>query len=141
MADLARSSGSLIPSFDTTTNRDHYLAYGEHSLWRAVIMQALLDAGSDSKKRYMRLHKAQAISWLSGISEDFRTVCALAELEPRYVKERAREAIAAAKSSPRRGISPHGVRKEDVRLAQPPNTREPAEDAATVSYITARTAS
>ena len=67
---------------------------GDVAMWRAVITQALQDAGSDSKKKEMRLIKAQATSWLSGYSEDFYTVCALADMDPDYVREQAKEAIA-----------------------------------------------
>lgn len=66
---------------------------GEQALWRAVITQALMDAGSNSNKTELKYEKAQAIAWLSGRSSDFHEVCALAGLEPSYVKRKAREAI------------------------------------------------
>ncbi len=66
---------------------------GEEKLWRAVITQTLMDAGSNSTKYEMRLIKAQAVSWLFGISQDFKNVCLLANLSPEYVRERAKEAI------------------------------------------------
>ena len=67
---------------------------GEEALWRAVITQALMDAGSHSTKREMRFVKAQAIAWLAGTSQDFHDVCALAGLPADYVRGKAREAIA-----------------------------------------------
>lgn len=66
---------------------------GEIALWRAVITQALMDAGSKSNKSEMRYNRAQAISWLSGTGPDFNTVCSLAGFEPEYVIKKAREAI------------------------------------------------
>lgn len=66
---------------------------GEIALWRAVITQALMDAGSNSAKKEMRLEKAQAVAWLSGRSPDFHTVCSLASLDPNYVRQKAQEAI------------------------------------------------
>ncbi len=66
---------------------------GEKALWTAVITQALMDAGSNSSKRDMRLIKAQAISWLTGMSEDFIEVCMMAQLHPAYVRDRALKAI------------------------------------------------
>jgi len=66
---------------------------GEESLWKAVITQALMDAGSNSAKREARVDRARAISWLSGRSCDFLTVCSIAGLEPEYVIERAGQAL------------------------------------------------
>jgi hypothetical protein len=63
------------------------------ALWRAVITQALMDAGSQSKKMQMKKEKARAISWLNGESQDFKDVCENASLDVDYVKAKAREAI------------------------------------------------
>jgi len=68
--------------------------FGEKALWRAVITQALMDAGSLSSKREMKYHKAQAISWLSGTSPDFKQVCEMADMDYEYVREKAKQAIA-----------------------------------------------
>lgn len=66
---------------------------GEQALWRAVITQALMDAGSKSVKREAKLHRAQAIAWFSKRNPDFQLVCALAGLEVDYVFEKAHKAI------------------------------------------------
>ncbi len=66
----------------------------ETSLWRAVITQALMDAGSNSAKMELRKEKARAIAWLSGVSEEFDLVCHLANLPPHYVRKKAKEAMA-----------------------------------------------
>lgn len=66
---------------------------GEKSLWKAVITQALMDAGSKSPKQEAKFDRAQAISWLSGKSKDFATVCALAGFDPNYVLLKSREAL------------------------------------------------
>jgi hypothetical protein len=68
--------------------------HGEQSLWRAVITQALIDAGSNSQKMSHKVERARAISWLSSRSKDFMTVCALADLDPQYVFSKAKEAMA-----------------------------------------------
>jgi hypothetical protein len=67
---------------------------GERALWRAVITQALIDAGSESKKPEMKFERAQAISWLSGLSPDFSATCLMAGFDPLYIRQKAREAIA-----------------------------------------------
>jgi len=66
---------------------------GEEALWRAVIMQALSDAGSQSAKRETKFHRAQATAWFSKRNPDFQLVCSLAGLEANYVFERAHKAI------------------------------------------------
>ncbi len=73
-------------------NNNHRL-HGEVALWRGVITQALMDAGSDSQKDDARKAKAEAIAWLSGISDDFYAVCSLARLNPEYVKTGAKQAL------------------------------------------------
>lgn len=65
----------------------------ETALWRAVITQALMDAGSESRKPEAAQEKRQAIRWLLGNSEDFTTVCLNADLDPAYVRNKAVAAI------------------------------------------------
>jgi hypothetical protein len=62
-------------------------------MWRAVITQALTDAGSGSVKAEFMLAKAQALAWLQMCSEDFTTVCSLADLDPEWVRAKAKIAI------------------------------------------------
>lgn len=66
---------------------------GEIALWKAVIMQALVDASSRSAKWEARQQKVEALSWLRGTSRDFITVCQLAEMDPDYVRKMARLAL------------------------------------------------
>lgn len=66
---------------------------GEMALWTAVITQALMDAGSESRKPEAQHEKARAIRWLLGNSEDFITVCQNAGLSPQYVRSKAKSAI------------------------------------------------
>ena len=66
---------------------------GEEDLWKAVIFQALTDATSNSSKRKEKIEKANAISWLSGRSPDFKMVASLAGFELNYLQEKIREAL------------------------------------------------
>jgi len=63
------------------------------ALWRAVITQALMDAGNNFKNPENKNVKAHAVSWLSGYSDDFQQVCIMADMNPNYVKQKAVEAI------------------------------------------------
>lgn len=66
---------------------------GEMALWTAVITQALMDAGSESRKPEARHEKAKAIRWLLGNSEDFNIVCQNAGLDPQDIRHKAMRAI------------------------------------------------
>lgn len=63
------------------------------ALWKAVITQALMDAGNNFKKKEYKTIKARAISWLDGKSDDFKDVCEMAGLEPEYIRKKSGEAI------------------------------------------------
>jgi hypothetical protein len=57
------------------------------SLWRAVIMQACIDATSQSRKKRAISHKKKAREWLDKAeAEHFIDTCGLAEMEPKYVQ-------------------------------------------------------
>ncbi len=63
------------------------------AMWRAVIMQAVVDARSESSKAEMAYEKQQAKVWLEGRNADFYWVCWMAEMDPQYVRERAAYAL------------------------------------------------
>lgn len=62
------------------------------SLWRAVIMQAVVDATNKSKNRRAISHKKQAKQWFHDKPDHtFVETCILAEMEPNYVKMKVNE--------------------------------------------------
>jgi hypothetical protein len=68
-------------------------ARGETALWVAVITQAMMDALSKSKTPEMRYHKYEAIRWLSDNSKDFVMVCYFADMDPDYVRRKAKKSL------------------------------------------------
>lgn len=74
------------------STNDYYVT-GEQALWRAVITQALMDAGSTSKRLESKVARAQAVAWFNRRNRDLHTVCSLAGFEVEYVLDKAREAI------------------------------------------------
>ena len=68
--------------------------FAERSLFRAVILQALLDAVSNSKRTENILQKKLAQIWFDIDNKDFLAVCELAELSPFWVVRNAQIAIA-----------------------------------------------
>lgn len=83
-------------SYSYESNAAQLACFADHEpgLWRAVITQALMDASSHSSKPGTSKHKADAIEWLKGETDDFLYVCDQAGLDPDYVRERAQEALA-----------------------------------------------
>ncbi|CAL7961523.1 hypothetical protein MIDIC_20068 [Alphaproteobacteria bacterium] len=73
--------------------RDNSEEMGMQGLWKAVIMQALVDAASNSKKKQVKANKLRALRWLKGDSDDFVTVCMLANMNPNHVKQQVRTAL------------------------------------------------
>lgn len=65
----------------------------EISVWKAVIMQALLDCGTFSKKSSDRIEKERATEWFSVKNKDFVYVCSNADLDPEYVVKKAKNAM------------------------------------------------
>ncbi|MFC1659528.1 hypothetical protein ACFL0U_03115 [Pseudomonadota bacterium] len=61
----------------------------EIALWKAVIMQALVDLGSKSSKKMAKIHGIRSIMWFNLTNRDFLTVCSFASLNPYYVYQKA----------------------------------------------------
>ena len=65
---------------------------GRRAMWRAVVLQAVLDAGTASMQKRKRRNRRLARKWLTR-SPAFLMVCDFADLEPGYVIERAQAYI------------------------------------------------
>jgi hypothetical protein len=57
------------------------------ALWRAVILQALLDIKTISNSNTANLNKAKAILWINLNKKDFLDACQRAELNPNQIYE------------------------------------------------------
>jgi len=55
------------------------------SLWRAVVLQALLDIKSIGHNDMVNVNKAKAILWINLNKKDFLDVCHRAEISPKKV--------------------------------------------------------
>ena len=62
----------------------------EIALWKAVILQALVDLQSNSKKKIANTYRIKALMWFNLKNEEFITVCNYAGLDPKYVYEESR---------------------------------------------------
>ena len=58
---------------------------GEQALWQSVIMQAVLDTLSTSRRTSERIERGKAIAWFSLTNSNFLWVCSMAEMEPVFV--------------------------------------------------------
>ncbi len=67
-------------------NKNHQTT-NVRSLWRAVIMQAVVDATNKSRSKRALCHRTQAKKWLNERKDNtFIETCILAEMEPNYVQ-------------------------------------------------------
>lgn len=87
------SSSSSIGSDIYANDGPYNISAGEQAMWRAVIVQALMDASSLSKKPENLQHKRDALVWLRGTSEDFHRVCHYAGFEPSCARQMIRESL------------------------------------------------
>lgn len=65
----------------------------EIALRKGIIMQAILDACNSGKHRKHKAIRIEAKTWLFSNSEDFRQVCAEADLDPKLVVRIAKDEI------------------------------------------------
>lgn len=70
-----------------------YRVRGERALWRAVIVQALMDAACTSAKTEAKHAREEALHWLTSMSADFRLVCDRAGLDAHYVRRVVKKAL------------------------------------------------
>lgn len=59
------------------------------ALWRSVILQAFIDLKNNSKKKIANTYRVKATLWFNMKNKDFLTVCEYANLDPKYVWEKA----------------------------------------------------
>ncbi|HSQ97271.1 MAG TPA: hypothetical protein VLL98_00965, partial [Rickettsiales bacterium] len=61
------------------------------ALWKAVILQALVDLQSNSKKKIANTYRIKALMWFNLKNENFIKICNLADLDPKYVSQKAKK--------------------------------------------------
>lgn len=86
-------SHANISSYDPSLSEAHNPTATHQSIWRAVIVQALMDASTNSKKSENLQSKQDALIWLRGNSKDFLTVCDYAGFEPSFVRDMCKKAL------------------------------------------------
>lgn len=82
--------GGRSPSTAAPDHEPYDPVRGERGVWRAVILQALIDAACLSHKKESIQSREEALIWLRGTSQDFYTVCHYAGFEPEYVRRMVR---------------------------------------------------
>jgi len=79
-----------MKSFSKTLQHSITNHNSETRLFCAIIYQAIDDASYQGlDKRYLR-YKQNAIEWLTNMSEDFCTICNMANYSPEYVKDQVK---------------------------------------------------
>lgn len=78
----------------STEPQDHHLPIaGEIALFKAVIMQALLDCVNQSRRTEDRVAKIQASRWFDKNNIDFILTCQFAQLNHKWVLQQSLAAI------------------------------------------------
>ena len=67
--------------------------YRYRAMWRAVILQAFIDITNNYTRTEDKIAKYNAKSWLLKMSNDFIDVCVLADYDPYFVMQKAKEVI------------------------------------------------
>ena len=65
----------------------------ELKLFRAIITQAIEDAMYDGLYKYKIIDKREAITWLTGNSNDFKMICNYADINSEYASTKFAKAM------------------------------------------------
>lgn len=91
-----QKKNAAIINFNNIKERTNYGKEGrrpEIGLWKAVIMQSVLDIMSNSSRASDVLAKKVAIDWLNLKNENFLKVCGYADLNPEWVLKKIKYAL------------------------------------------------
>lgn len=88
-----KRTSSTQNRYDPSLAEPYNHSDSEQGVWRAVIVQALMDASTNSAKKENLQAKSEALVWLRGNSIDFASVCQFAGFEPEFVKDMAKQAL------------------------------------------------
>ena len=70
-----------------------YRQINEVSMWRAVILQAILDSITQSRRQENIQARKHAVKWLNAKNPTFIIACGFAQLEPDFVINKMRYAL------------------------------------------------
>jgi len=88
-------SQEFFNHYEKNSTSDEIQKY--YSLWKSVISQAIADTSNKGKKTESSVIKRRAMTWLSGLNQDFVYTCTLANYDPAYVKKKVQPIIARNK--------------------------------------------
>lgn len=89
-------SASYYGEYDTCYESDNRELLGEIALWRAVLLQAFIDAKSKSKKKRNQTIIQDAKNWfLNNNQDDVMDVCDMANCSYNLIKNTAKDLLQA----------------------------------------------
>ncbi|QGR02680.1 hypothetical protein EDL79_03455 [Ehrlichia ruminantium] len=74
---------------------EEYMSY--QSIWKAVILQAIIDSTSNYKRMENKIEKIKANNWFNDYSQDFVNVCHFAGYSSLSVQNKAKKIISDSK--------------------------------------------
>lgn len=90
-------SNNFVNTEDLLSQNEKIESHNERSLWRAVILQAIIDSLSNCKRTEHVLEREKARRWFAEMGENFIMVCTMAGYNPKYVQKKAQDFIAKNK--------------------------------------------
>lgn len=88
---IASQNNKGLEEFNYKYSNDNIYYKCEIALWKAVILQALVDLQSNSKKNIANTYRIKALMWFNLKNEEFIKICNWADLDPKYVIQKARK--------------------------------------------------
>lgn len=108
---MSNSTGiNFFYHFETDPLVDDIERY--HSLWKAVILQAITDSISNNKRTEIQLEKKKATTWLLDFNQDFDAVCEYASYKPAHIRNKAKFII---KGQPNKLVCGHQFHRENSK--------------------------
>lgn len=88
---ISQKINSESEEFNYKYTNDNLYYKGEIALWKAVILQALVDLQSNSKKKIANTYRIKALMWFNLKNKEFIQICNWAGLDPIYVYQKAKK--------------------------------------------------
>ncbi|MDD2839887.1 MAG: hypothetical protein PHY80_02030 [Rickettsiales bacterium] len=88
---IVQKTNTELEKFNYKYSNDNLYYRGEIALWKAVILQGLIDLQSNSKKKIANTYRIKALMWFNLKNEEFLQVCNWAGLDPTYVYQKAKK--------------------------------------------------
>lgn len=89
--DCEKNNNDDVGKDNISVNDENSYLTTNRSLWRAVILQSIIDILNNSSRTENKIAKIEAKQWMFKDNDDFHEVCNLAGYNARYVRKKVME--------------------------------------------------